>query len=423
MSASFRIGRIFGIPIALNWSLVVTAVGLTALLAYQAIPLYAPETSDTIRFGAAFGAVVAFFVSVLAHELGHAVLALHNDIRVERISLWILGGVAEMNRRADNAKAEFQVAIAGPVVSLAMAALFGSATIIAHAFGAGLLVLNLLLWLAFINLTLALFNMIPAAPLDGGKVLTAWLWRNGGDAESARITGGRAGLAFAVLLVVVAFVDLFWFRRSMALMLAAVGVYLGFAARGEIAAAVIRQRLTATTAGEVMVGHPQSVPDTTTVAQLDHLEHLAGEPVARPVTRWSPEPLGFVVAGAIMIEESARTYTQVHEVMTTPDQVLRISDESSVLDIIDNWVTNESQIAIVINNSGVMTGTITGDQVRDLLVMPNLWGRTKSNKETDQASLNRPGRGRLSGTAQSLTSNLRVGRDAKLIEMAASRTD
>ena len=174
MEASVKLGRIWGIPIGLHlsWFLIFGLVTWSLALGY--FPAEYPDLAITTYW--LLGAVTSllFFGSVLVHELGHALVALRNQIPVRGITLFIFGGVAQIGRESSSPGVEFRVAIAGPVASLGLAVLF---------YGLWLLDRPIAylaapsLWLARINLLLAVFNMIPGFPLDGGRVLRALIWQ------------------------------------------------------------------------------------------------------------------------------------------------------------------------------------------------------------------------------------------------------
>ena len=167
MKASVRLGRIWNIPIGLSTSWFFIFALVTWSLATGVFPATIPGLDAGVYWLLGLVTSVLFFSSVLAHELGHAFFALRNSVPVRAITLFFFGGVAEITREPKNAGAEFRIAIAGPLVSLMLAALFGGLTVL----GQGLpIVEGPALWLARINLMLALFNMIPGFPRKGDKV-------------------------------------------------------------------------------------------------------------------------------------------------------------------------------------------------------------------------------------------------------------
>ena len=167
MNSGFEIGRIAGIRISIHWSWLVVFVLITWTLADSVFPDQNPGPSDSAYLAMALAAAVLFFTSLLLHELGHAFQARREGMEIEGISLWLFGGVAQFKGMFPSAGAEFRIAIAGPLVSLAIGVVF-----VLGAWGLGLpaAVDGVAAWLGMINLILLVFNLIPALPLDGGRV-------------------------------------------------------------------------------------------------------------------------------------------------------------------------------------------------------------------------------------------------------------
>jgi Zn-dependent protease len=176
MRSSVPLGRIAGVRFDVNLSVLVFVAILIVELAYGRFPLVLPGRSTGAYLVAAAIATVLFLASVLAHELAHAVLARRNGIRVESITLWLLGGVAQLKGEPRSPDADLRIAAAGPLTSLALGVVFGagaSGLLLAGAHG---LPVAVFAYLAGVNVILAIFNLVPAAPLDGGRVLRAVLW-------------------------------------------------------------------------------------------------------------------------------------------------------------------------------------------------------------------------------------------------------
>lgn len=200
MNESIRLGRIAGIPVGANWTVGLIAFVLVTSLAGTVLPLAAPGLSTGAYLTVGVIAAVGFFASILAHELGHSVVAERRGIPVEGITLWVLGGVARLRREPTDARTELLVAAAGPATSVALAAVFGVMAVVLHAVGLTLIGAAAG-WLATINVILAVFNLIPAAPLDGGRILAGGLWLAHGDRDRAKWTATSAGRGFGVILI------------------------------------------------------------------------------------------------------------------------------------------------------------------------------------------------------------------------------
>jgi len=196
-----RVGRIDGVQVGLHWSLLVIGGLLAAELAGRRFPATAPGYSGA-AYGLAAGATALLFLGcVLAHEVGHAVVARREDIGVDGITLWFLGGVTRLTSDAATPKAELWVSGAGPLVSFALGVVMVGGGTAVHAFAGSPLLVAALTWLGVINIVLAVFNMLPGAPLDGGRLLYASVWSRHGDRRRATRTASRAGEILGAILI------------------------------------------------------------------------------------------------------------------------------------------------------------------------------------------------------------------------------
>lgn len=195
------LGKVFGIRIGVSFSWFVIFGLVTILLSTAYFPENYPNLPRYAYLALGLVTSLLFFASVLLHELSHAVIARLNKIKISSITLFIFGGVAQMEKDAESPKAEFFMAVAGPFMSFFLAAFFGAAYILAHYLGLSSVILAPALYLCFINLYLGLFNLAPGFPLDGGRVLRAVLWHLTGDIRKATHVVSWIGQAFAAILV------------------------------------------------------------------------------------------------------------------------------------------------------------------------------------------------------------------------------
>lgn len=227
-TGSLRLGRIAGIDVNMHWSVALIAMLLGVSLA------------QTVGWGAATVGVVAFLVSILIHEFSHALTARRYGVGTESIQLWALGGVARLDREAPSARAEGWIAAAGPLASLGVAVL---------AIGGWYLVgastddefVAMLGWLGVINAFLAIFNLLPGAPLDGGRILKAVRWAIHGDRYRAAVEAGRAGVVLGWLLAALGLGLILQAQSGVWLMIT--GIFILANARLEITAASVAARL------------------------------------------------------------------------------------------------------------------------------------------------------------------------------------
>ena len=218
---SIRLGTYAGIPVRAHWSMAFVALWFGVIL-----------SRDLGVFGGVV-ATVAFFASILAHEFGHAMVARRYGVNTESIDLWALGGVARLDRESPSPRADGLIAVAGPAVSL----LIGVA-----AFGAGIaLQSSVLVWVGFVNGVLAVFNMLPGAPLDGGRVLRAVRWSRTGNKYRAMRDAGNAGRVLGWGLVGLGFVMMLNGQFGVFVMIT--GLFIALNARAEIMTSYVAEQL------------------------------------------------------------------------------------------------------------------------------------------------------------------------------------
>ncbi len=225
------LGSILGIPVGLDYSWFLIFALLTTLLANSYYPAEFPDWTPGVYW--AMGAVTAllFFASVLLHELGHSLVALRHRIRVRSITLHIFGGIAEIADEPSSAAVEFFVAIAGPLTSFALAALF---YMLQPAFSPVEPLLGLAEYLAYINLSLGLFNLVPGYPLDGGRVLRAVVWAITGNMRRATVVAANVGRGFAFLFIALGAWQVLSGNLGGGLWIAFIGWFLNSEARAEL---------------------------------------------------------------------------------------------------------------------------------------------------------------------------------------------
>ena len=267
MFGSFRLGTILGIPVGVNWSVLLIAWLIAFSLAGQLLPAQVPGLDAGLYWAVGALAAVLFFGSLLAHELSHAIVARREGLTVSGITLWLLGGVAQMDGDARSPGAEARIAGVGPLTSFALAAAFAAAA-------AGLtfappsdfvaLATASAAWLALVNLVLGLFNLLPGAPLDGGRIMRATLWRLRQDKLQATrwATGlgqllGYALLGIGILRVLSGDVAGIWFVL--------LGFFLSGAASAERRSTELLESLRGTRVGDIMTRQLLRVPSGLTV--------------------------------------------------------------------------------------------------------------------------------------------------------------
>ncbi|HET9443585.1 MAG TPA: site-2 protease family protein [Acidimicrobiales bacterium] len=268
MNESVRLGWVAGVPVGFNWSVLVIFWLISWSLAGVTFPGSHPGYGESAYWLAGVTTAFVFLISLLAHELGHALTARRLGVEVEGITLWMFGGMAKLGGEAATPSVALRIGVVGPVVSVAAAALYWVLARAVDAAGAGDLVTAVPAWLARINLVLAVFNLVPAFPLDGGRVLQALLWGRSGDRVRATTTAARAGRAFGLGLVGLGVASLAAGSSGNGLWFGFLGWFLLSAARAEESAVVVRDALAGVAVEEVMTPDPVVVPAEATVAAV-----------------------------------------------------------------------------------------------------------------------------------------------------------
>jgi Zn-dependent protease len=286
MVSNFRVGRIAGIPVGVNWSVLVIAALIAWQLAAQLFPNAYPGRPAWEYVVAGLCAAVIFFVGLLAHELAHSLVAKRNGLPVRDITLWLFGGVSRLGGQAPTPGAELRIAGAGPLTSFALGVFFGAVAVAVRLLSGAGMAVGVLGWLAWINLALFVFNILPAAPLDGGRLLTAALWRWRGDRTWSAVVSARAGRGLGFILMALGVWELSATRGGFGgIWLVLLGWFLVGAAVAEERQAQLTARLTGVRVSDVMSPGPLTLPAGITVAAfLDgypYQHRFSGFPLVR----------------------------------------------------------------------------------------------------------------------------------------------
>lgn len=253
-----QVGTFRGIPIKLHWGAVAVAAVLGLLVANGVLPEVVPGMSSGAYLVAGAIAGASLLASILIHEAAHAVVAQRYGVDVSSITLWFLGGVAHLEDEAPNPKAEAQIAGAGPASSLAIAALFLSLGWAVAVSAVSPLLSATLFWIGGLNAVLGIFNLLPGAPLDGGRLLHAWLWKRSGDRSRATVGASKAGRVVGLIVIAVGAVE-FLAGNFGGLWTAFIGWFLYGAASQEAKAGRLTAVLRGRRLSEIMAPLPPSI--------------------------------------------------------------------------------------------------------------------------------------------------------------------
>jgi Zn-dependent protease len=265
VTSSFQLGRIAGIRIGVHWSWLIVFALIVWSLASAVFPRQNDGLSDGTYLAMAIAAALLFFASVLLHELGHALQARREGMEIDGITLWLFGGVATFRGTFPSAGAEFRIAIAGPLVSLALGVLFVA---LAAAIGWSEAIDGVAAWLGYINLVLLAFNLLPALPLDGGRVLRSALWGARGDFAWATRFAAGIGRGFGYLFIAAGVAMLIFADAFSGAWLAFIGWFLLGAASAEARHLAAREALAGLRVRDLMVREPATVPSRLTLGRF-----------------------------------------------------------------------------------------------------------------------------------------------------------
>jgi Zn-dependent protease/CBS domain-containing protein len=332
---TFRLGTIAGVRVGANWSVLVIFLLLFLGLATGRFPLDYPGLPQAVYVVAGAFAAGVFLLSLLAHELAHAVVARRNGVQVEGITLWMLGGVAKLEGEPPDPGADLRIAGVGPLVSIVLGVCFVGLALLLDTVGVRGITTGVFGWLGLINLVLAVFNLVPAAPLDGGRILRALLWRRRGDRTSAAISAARAGRAFGFLLVMLGIAQLLLIPGLGGVWLMLIGWFVTAAAGAEEQHVRVQRALGGVTVAEVMTPHPVTVPSGMSVAELLD-QHLLRERFSSfPIVDASGRLLGLITLRRVReLDPGLRATTSIDRIACPRDEVPRVAADRPVVDLL-----------------------------------------------------------------------------------------
>ena len=354
LSGNISLGRIGGVEVRINWSWLVIFALIVWTLADGVFPSTNPGLSGNTHLAMAIVAALLFVVSILLHELGHAWEARREGLEVDGITLWLFGGVSQFKGGFPSAGAEFRIAIAGPLVSLVLGVVF---VLIAIA-GLPSAVDGVAAWLGYINLALLVFNLIPALPLDGGRVLRAALWRSKGDLGWATRVGTDIGRVFGYLFIGLG-IAMFIFQGSFS------GAWLAFIGWFLLQAATAEARYIATEAAlhglrvrDLMVRDPVTVDGDLTVGQFMDEVARSRRFTTYPVVDGG-RPIGLLAFGSVAaLPRSEWDSRRVREAMLPLERVPLLTEDETAIDALTALSSPTSNRGLVVEN-GHLAGLLS----------------------------------------------------------------
>lgn len=387
-----HLGRLFGVEISLDFTLIIVFILVATSLGEGTLPRWHPDWSPGLRWTIAIGAAILFFASILLHELSHALVAKAQGTPVRGITLFMLGGVAQIEKEPSSPGRELAMAIVGPITSIVIGVVctaIGSqlvphtetfphdAASALHGAGPGA---TLLLWLGPINLILGVFNLIPGFPLDGGRVLRAILWAMTKDAARASrwaaFTGQMFGWLLTALGVLMAFGSTFpivggGFVQGIWFVL--LGFYLSSAARASVERVWMHGALEGVPVRALMLARFDAVDAALSVEEFVNQHLLGSDQSCFPVTSGG-RFAGLVALPEVRVARGEWHSRDVGSIMTPAERVPAIAPDASAADALDQLAQRNVDQLAVVDRDGVLVGLL---RRRDIVQWLSLHGEEK----------------------------------------------
>jgi Zn-dependent protease len=368
MKAQIKLGRIFGVELGLHYSWFIIAFLITFSLAGH-FQEKNPSWSDALRWGIAIITAVLFFASIVVHELSHAMVAKLRGLPVRSITLFALGGVAQIEKEAADAKTEFWMGIIGPITSFVIGVVCLAITIAVGWTPPDFPQRPLpamLMWLGLINIGLAIFNMIPGFPLDGGRVLRGIVWWITGNAKRATTIAARVGQVIAFLMIIYGVMQFFRGTGFNGLWIAFIGWFLLTASRESYAQMVISEGLRGLRVADVM-SHDFPVVDAHANLQTFAEEYLTRTGRRFWVVTLNGQPEGIITSNEMSaVPRNRWLYTTVADVMRSLDSTHTVNPNTPVTEALEVMARQDLNQLPVVNEKGLV-GLISRAHILQLI--------------------------------------------------------
>lgn len=359
MKGVIRLGRIGGVEIGISWTVLLIIALAAWALGGELLPGAVKGQSDLAYAIAGVAGAVGLMLSILLHELGHAVVARRDGVPVKRITLWLLGGLAELGGHAPTPRSELRIAIAGPLTSLAIGVTAMAAAVATAELNGPELVTATLSWLGLVNVVLAVFNLLPGAPLDGGRVLAALLWWRTGDETLARWRSANAGNMLGQGLIFFGVALFALYGRFDGLWIALIGWFVSTSAKAERTSAEMTTAFGDLRVGDVMTHELRTADRSRTIADfVEHelaMTHVGTFPLLGPHS----EPTGVLTLSQIRAVPRDRWRTTTLDQVATPTNQMTVAHaDDRLIDVLSNSRSGDGRI-IVTDTKGALIGLVT----------------------------------------------------------------
>jgi Zn-dependent protease len=374
--SSITLFHVRGIRIAVDWSWFLVLFLVIFWLSRFYGDVLGESSSSTTPFVLAVISALGFFGSIVLHELGHALVALRHGVGISSIQLWIFGGMARMDRESDSPTTEFKIAVAGPLVTLAIVVVLTTIGVAAagwHDFREAALVdsdagtsglLTMIAWLAMINFVVLVFNLLPAFPMDGGRIVRAIAWWRRGDRTSATRFAANLGRVFAYLFIGAGLLMIFGGYVFSGIWLALIGFVVNGSARAASAQTAISGRIEGMRVADVMDREPVAIPSELSVEQALDEYFLRYRWPWFPVVDAAHRFLGLVVRDkADEVPETSRATSLISDLVELDDGTFQVREDAPLDTLLANRALRRFGALMAVDADGRLSGVITAEQV------------------------------------------------------------
>lgn len=370
------LGRVSGVPVRLHWSVLLIMALIAWALAGQAFPTAYPGRSGALYAGYGIAAAAVFLLCLFAHEVSHAIVARRHGVPVDSITLWLFGGVARLGGEAGDPGAELRIAGVGPLVSLLLGLSFLAVGAALDAAGTTGLLVGALSWLAWINILIAGFNILPGAPLDGGRLLRAALWRWRGDRVWAAETASRAGRGLGTVLIALGLAEVLLYDAVSGLWLALIGWFILGAAGSELQATRMQSALAGVRVRDVMTPSPDTAPPNITVGELIDRYLFAHRHSTFPLVE-DGRPVGLVTLARVKAVPAPERYrTPLRAIACPMDEVATATADEPLVALLPRLGRADDSRALVVDG-GLLTGIVSPTDIARAIDRATLTGATR----------------------------------------------
>jgi Zn-dependent protease/predicted transcriptional regulator len=363
---SVRLGRIMGIPIRIHYTLWFVFILIAWSLAVGYMPQQYPGLNAVTYWAIGIASAIILFASVLVHELSHSYIAKKNGLPIARITLFFFGGVSELTEEPQDPGLEVRMAAAGPLMSFLIAAVLGAFWYVGESVKAPVPIIATLGYAALINGVLGLFNLLPAFPLDGGRVFRGSIWKHSNNLVAATRTATRVSEGLSLLMMLGGFVAIVFGDFIDGIWIVVLGWFIKSGAETGLRQTLVGEALSGVSVADIMTRDVLTVPPEITVQQLVSDYFLVHRHGGYPVVK-DGEVLGVVTLQCVRaVPKEKRDFETVQQGMIPCERAVTVKPSVTALDAMQKMARNKVGRVLVIDESHLVGIVTRGDLVRTI---------------------------------------------------------